>query len=367
MGEPVGNPTGIIQNENGLIPTTPSLFENYETLLYAFYNKEIDISNDNMQSALENVVAMLEIADYLGCGPVISKPIEVALLKHGQALFRAIQKMPWVWIEMAIRIKSDIIFQESIVHLAGNWRKISEDKGAMKRLGSCPEEVHHLCKKLHKGIVTKGKKLELALASLYPGGMAKPSDNIPIKREEYSSEILIWMALTFFRHWFAQRIIMERGSAGDDSGYELYYQISCGGEAYMDKDVLNQLHRKFPMTKKAMNVVENHLSEIKEVMKGVVEAHGILKNNSMLDIKNYPVSYLTCAEVKKEDMPWLSTAKEERTKGLKRSIRPGGSSNPFGNQATPRMQTQAYDGGEADEEDNSYISNAENVKRARYR
>jgi hypothetical protein len=366
MGEPFGNPTGIILNENGRIPTATALFENYEILLYAFYNKEIDIFDDDMQIALEHALHMLEIATYLGCVPVISKPIDVALIKHGQDLFRAIQRAPWAWVGLAIRIKSDIIYQESVVHLAGNWRKISEDKVAMARLRQCPEEVRALCKKLHKGLINKGKKLELALASLYPGGMAQPTDDIPIKREEYAKEILVWMALSFFRHWLGQRIIMEKGSAAPDGGYELYSQIGRSGEAYMDKVILNQFHQKFPMTKKAMNVLENHLLEIKEVMKGVVEAHGVLKHTCMLDTMRYPVDYLTCAEVKKEDLPWTTKTTAQRAESLKRSMRPGGSGNALRNQTAERLQVNTEQDIDADEEDNSYVSNGENAKRARH-
>jgi hypothetical protein len=171
--------------------------------------------------------------------------------------------------------------------------------------------------------VNKGRKLELALSSLYPGGMAQPTDDVPVKREDYARDIFVWMALCFFRHFFGQRIILEKGSAASDGGYELYRRLGTGGEEYMNKDVMNQFHQTFPMTKKAMNVLENHLMEIKEVIKGVVEAHGVLKSNCMLDTKRYPVDYLTCAEVKKEDLPWVHKSVSERAQTLKRSVRPG--------------------------------------------
>ena len=42
--------------------------------------------------------------------------------------------------------------------------------------------------------------------------MSAPCSELPIRREEYAKDILVWMALSFFRHWFAQRIIDKKGS-----------------------------------------------------------------------------------------------------------------------------------------------------------
>ena len=50
------------------------------------------------------------------------------------------------------------------------------------------------------------------LASVYPGNMSAPCSELPIRREEHAKDILVWMALSFFRHWFAQRIIDKKGS-----------------------------------------------------------------------------------------------------------------------------------------------------------
>jgi hypothetical protein len=160
--------------------------------------------------------------------------------------------------------------------------------------------------------------------SLYPGEMRMPSQDIPIKREAYSKDILVWMALTFFRHWIGQRLILEKGRHSLDCGYELYKQIGTAGEAYMDKSVINQFHTRFPMTKKAMNVCENHVLEIKECMKGIVDQHKILKSNCQLDIARFPVKYLTCTEFKSTDFPWLKDDEAPRMMPAKREYKPGG-------------------------------------------
>ncbi|KAF2276507.1 uncharacterized protein EI97DRAFT_377350 [Westerdykella ornata] len=360
--------SGLVINENGRIPT--SLFDNYEKVFFAFYNREILISDDDMPSALRQAIELIDIAEYLGSIPVISKPIDVALIKHGQDLWRSIQKMPWGWVHLAMRIKSDLIFIESVIHLAGNWRKISADRNAMENLSeNCPESVRLLCQRLHRQLISHGKRLEVALVTLYPGGMNRPSEQVPIKREHYSREILVWMALCFFRHWLGQRLVLGHGSLAPDSGYELYSMLGASGEAYMDKEVMHQFHIEFPMTQKAMNVLENHLLEIKDVVRKTVVAHGILESKCMLDTRRYPVDYLTSVEVRKEDIPWYEKRVQEETiAGLRKEMRPRRKEVGKRNQTAASMQERIYEPDSEEDEDGfdeGFLIEEERAKRAR--
>lgn len=322
-GERADGRTGLIINENGRVPQSQKAFGHYEAIFYAFYNKELTIDDTDISAALSDCYQLLQISDYLGCTTLISKPIEVALLKHGQELFRSIQKSPHAWIDMAYRIRSEMVFKECMIHLAGNWKVLKTRAQVTSQLRDIPN-LRALIEKYHRQLLTVCKNLELGVMSLYPGEMRLPVDDLPIKREAYAKDILVWMALTFFRHWIGQRLIMEKGRHSLDCGYELYKQIGTAGEAYMDKSVINQFHTKFPMTKKAMNVLENHLLEIKECMKGVVDQHKILKSNTQLDVHRFPVNYLTCIDFKREDFPWLKDDAEPRVVPAKREYKPGG-------------------------------------------
>jgi hypothetical protein len=324
MGERADGRTGLIVNENGRIPQAHKAFDYYEAIFYSFYNKEFTIDDTDMPAALSDCYQLLQISDYLGCTGLISKPIEVALLKHGQDLFRAIQGVPYLWVELAYRIRSEMIFKECMVHLVGNWKTIKGRSRVTEILRDVPG-LRALIEKYYRALLTQCKNLELGVMSLYPGDMRLPAEDLPIKREAYAKDILVWMALTFFRHWVGQRLILEKGRHAMDCGYELYKAIGTVGEACMDKSVLNQFHTKFPMTKKAMNVLENHLLEIKECMKGVVDQHKILTSMTQLDLHRFPVAYLTCTDFKREDCPWLAVAHEAPcVVPAKREYKPGG-------------------------------------------
>ncbi|KAF2134860.1 hypothetical protein P153DRAFT_305699 [Dothidotthia symphoricarpi CBS 119687] len=348
-GERVDGRNGLIVNENGRIPQAGKAFGYYESIFYAFYNRELTIDDSDMHAALSDCYQLLQISDYLGCTGLISKPIEVALLKHGQDLFRAIQGAPYAWIEMAHRIRSELIFKECIIHLVGNWKTFKAQPALTERLRDVPG-LRTLVEKYHRVLLTSCRALELGIMSLYPGDMRLPVADLPIKREAYAKDILVWMGLTFFRHCIAQRLIMEKGRAAPDCGFELYSQLGAGGDAYLDKTVITQFHTRFPMTKKALNVLENHILEIKACMKRVVEQHGLLKSNCQLDVHRFPVGYLTCVVFKREDFPWLGEAAKLAAKPMGREYKAGGNEISRLNLATAKRRAERSLSGEEGEE-----------------
>ncbi|CAO2653959.1 Nn.00g106920.m01.CDS01 [Neocucurbitaria sp. VM-36] len=373
-GERADGRTGLIVNENGRIPQAHQAFGYYEAIFYAFYNKELSIDDTDMTAGLSDCYYLLRISDYLGCTNMVSKQIEVALLKQGQDLFRAIQVSPYLWVDMAYRIRSEPVFRECVIHLVGNWKAFKVNRSALDRVREIPG-LRALIEKYHRALLAKGKDLELAVLSNYPGNIAIPADELPIKRETYAKDILIWMALTFYRHWIGQRLIIDKGRHSADSGYELYKAFGTGGEAYMGKHVINQFHTKFPMTKKAMNVLENHVLEIKEWMKDVVKQSGILKWNCQLDVNRFPVKYLTCTDFQRGDYPWLNTDNTPRAVPAKREYKPGGNDIARQNLDTARMfqgrggdveeEEEDEEGGLGDESDMDDVQADQTTKRAR--
>ncbi|KAF2846761.1 hypothetical protein T440DRAFT_457845 [Plenodomus tracheiphilus IPT5] len=322
-GDRTDGRNGLIVNENGRIPKHDKAIAAYESVFYAFYNNEITIDDSEMSTALQDCYQLLQISDYLGCTRLISKPIEVALMKHGQDLFRSIQGKPHAWIDMACRIKSELIFRECMIHLVGNWKILQLDRAVKDRLHDNPG-LRAIIEKYHRNLQTQCRKLELAVTTHYPGKLAHPVDDLPIKREAYAKDILVWMALSWYRHWVGQRLITEQGRLAKDSGYALYKNLGTAGEAYMDKSVINQFHTKFPMTKKALNVVENHVWEVKECIKDIVNAHGILKVKCQLDVHRFPVAYMTCTDFQREDLPWLKKVAGTVAAAKKREFQRGG-------------------------------------------
>lgn len=116
-----------------------------------------------------------------------------------------------------------------------------------------------------------------------------------------------------------------KGRDAPDCSYELFSSLGAGGDACMEKSVINKFHTHFPMTKKAMNVLKNHLFEIKECMRGVVNNSKVLRSQCQLDVHRFPAKYLTCTNFAREDFPWLKEEREARVLPAKRAHKPGGS------------------------------------------
>lgn len=291
-----------------------------------------------MSAALADCYQLLQISEYLGCTHINSKAIEVALLKHGQNLFRAIQGAPYVWINLAYGIRSEVIFQECMIHLVGNWKFFKTKREALSHIREVPK-LHGLIEKYHRRLLAQCKHIELALVSVYPGKIRLPTDDIPIKREYYAKDMLVWMALTFYRHWVSQQLIFEHGRHGPDSGFALISKIGAAGDAYIDKAVITHFHTRFPLTKKAMNVLENHVYEIKSWMRNIVREHGMLKSKCQLDVRQHPVKYFTCMEFQPKDFPWVGDKEKEKVTVVpaKRQYQPGGNDIAWANLNSARL------------------------------
>ncbi|KAH7410065.1 hypothetical protein DE146DRAFT_643737 [Phaeosphaeria sp. MPI-PUGE-AT-0046c] len=273
--------------------------------------------------ALEDCYKLVKIAEHLGCTRIVGKSIEVALLKHGQKFFISIKNAPHQWAPLAYSVRSELIFRESFVHLVGNWKNIKNNHHMAATLRKVPG-MRGLIEKYHRALLARCKDLELQLMSEYPGDIAAPSQILPIKREEYMKNILVHLALMFFRHWLGNYLISDKGRHALDCGYNLYRQIYAAGESYMDKTVMNSFHHMWPMTQRAFTVVENHLGEIKEVMKQNVVKSKLLDSTCQLDIRKHPVPYFTCTDFKNEDFPWLKEDAAATIVSPKRMYKAGG-------------------------------------------
>lgn len=369
-GDRADGSEGLVVNENGRVPQAESTMRNYESILYAFYNKELTIEETEMSAALANCGQLLGISDYLGCTSMISRHVEIALLKHGQDLFRAIQGAPFAWAEMADRIRSELIFKECVIHLVGNWNNVGDKEERLQYA----HYMRNIVNKYHPELIGKVKALEVGVLSHYPEAMRLPSEDRPVKRESYAKDILVWMALTFFRHWFSQRLVMGKGRDAPDCGYGLFAVLGVGGDAYMDKSITNQFHAHFPITKKAMNVLENRLHEFKECIKKVVDDSKLLHSQCQLDVHRFPVNYFTCTEFDRKDFPWLQEDAQARLVPAKRAYKPGGNEIARLNLETARryqgssLERQDESGyvGDDDEDDLDSPYDRDMNKRVRY-
>ena len=226
----------------------------------------------------------------------IADKIDLALLRKHRQLFDAIAANPAPWSELGLRLESPTIFREAIIHLVGRWPAMSEGVRSDLR-----DEIRLLCQKKHGELHARKGMIEVRIASYYPQVLNRTVDFNP-GQTSYSSDIYLWMAVSLFRHWFAQAICEDRGRNSIDGGARLYRQLDAAGYAYLDRRAQERYHQRFPMTPKGVQALATALSTIKEDVKVLVAE--ILINRALIDVQEKGTPYLTCCQVGKEDLPW---------------------------------------------------------------
>ncbi|KAI9788749.1 MAG: hypothetical protein M1816_006606 [Peltula sp. TS41687] len=281
----------------------------YDRLFRAFYHIRPNFDDRSISAVLYDSMGLIELADAVGSIEAISETVDIALMRQGDILFKSIAANPATWSDLALRISSPTIFKEAIVHLVGQWQSM-----ASREKPKLPAVVLELCQKKFAELQVKKKAVEIGILSHYPAALMRAPDSRP-SRASYGADIYLWMSLNLVRHWFGQALSEGRGRTAKDGGAGLYRQIGAGGYSYLDRDTMERFHRHFPMTQRAIVRLEEVLSEVKQEIKAFVK--DLLVNNTRLDIKKEDTPYLTCCEVKKEDLPW----EEKNTAGEQGSLR----------------------------------------------
>lgn len=388
--------------ENGILPH--SLYRHFTNLFAAFYHQPaFDINDTDIAVLLPEVIEIMAVANYLGSARVVTTMIENLLLKQGQMLYRSISDAPLQWAALSFRIRSETVFREAIIHAVGQWTTLANDVIA-GTYNSIPASVLHVVRQKAYALMDVKRVTECRIMGYYPPHLHKPlpypSAAAP-KITDYGTDILAWMAMAYFRHWMAQHICGDRSRLCPDGGALLYRAIASGAaglptsvasadaataeataapqpkrkkrktgtvfdddglSTYLPRADLEIFCRRFPLSAKAVNLLDDQLKIIKQAL--VPYVADLVVNRSALDTKDYPIWYLTCCEVTREDIPWLipgfaateqehwDHAARRATVGLDRPSDPhslaedlGGPSNPFHRGAPAPASASAHDHG----------------------
>ena len=276
------------------------IYKHYDNLFKAFYNIIPDFDESSFGHLIQSCGSLLAVAEAHDAVTHIADKIDLALLrKHGQ-LFDAIAVNPAPWSELGLRLESPTIFREAIIHLVGRWPSMSEGVRSNLR-----DEIRLLCQKKHDALHARKGVIEVRIASYYPQVLDRTVEFNP-GRHSYSSDIYLWMAVSLFRHWFAQAVCEDRGRNSIDGGARLYRQLDAAGYAYLDRRAQQRYHERFPMTPKGIQALATALSTIKEDVKALVAE--VLINRALIDVEEKGTPYLTCCTVAKEDFPWAKSS-----------------------------------------------------------
>jgi hypothetical protein len=252
-------------------------------------------------------MGLVDVAESVHAVDLVRPIVDLALLRQNNVLWTSIASNPIAWAELGRRVHSPTIFREGVVHVVGKWNNISAaDKAELH------PDIREICQRKFNEIDIAKEVIELRILGHYPDFLCRNAVDRP-GRPTYSADIYMWMAICFYRQWFAQAISDGRNRLSPDGGYEFYHQIGAGGQAYLNHESFKNFHQYFPMSSKACNVLEANMNIMKEDVKKFVA--DILINRTSIDPKTYRLQWLTCALVLPEDFPWYVTEGDAEATG----------------------------------------------------
>lgn len=269
----------------------------WDWLFGTFYSRHPEFDDHNLATALSGCMGLADVAERVGSVDHVRPFIDLALMRQDQTLWSSIASNPTAWVELGRRVHSPQIFAEGVIHIVGRWQNMTdEDKNDMH------VHIRELCERKAKEVDFAKEAIEMRILGHYPSSLCKQASDKP-GRPTYANDIYMWMALCFFRQWFAQCISDGRNRLNPDGGYAFYRALAQGGSAYLDHETFRDFHKYFPMSSKACNVLETNMGLLKEEVKEFVK--DIVKERAHVNSTNHPaLAWLTCTVVNKEDLPW---------------------------------------------------------------
>lgn len=272
----------------------------------------------------------MNVAKAIGSAERVREVVDLALLRQDKEIWPGVANNPNAWADLAIKIHSPTIYQEAVTHLVGKWRQVDQEV----RDGMDPD-LRETVERVYDELEVAKEAMEMRILGYYPDELTRDAADKP-GRQSYSNDIYMWMAVCFFRQFWAQAISDNRTRLGPDGGCEFYRSIWRGGQAYLSHEDFQEFHQYFPMSSKACNILETHMTRLKDNVKVFVEE--LMVNRS--HVSEESVHWLTCAKIDKSDLPWVKegvdcggiAAFEEPDAGLDHPAEDTGDENePVGN------------------------------------
>ena len=291
---PLNSRTKPFESDNGKAPIEDH--KAWDSIFSLFYNRALKIDDTTLEMAVQDCVNVISLAETIHAAPAVREHLDLALIRFGSRLYEAIARNPVAWIDLACRIQSPSIFKESITHTIGKWNMIPSSK-----LETLSPEIRDLCQRKFQELDLAKEAIEMRILGHYPEVLTRNVHDKP-GRGAYSTEIYLWMALCFFRQWYAQAINDERTRHAEDGGFMFFKTLEMGGDAYLTHEDMRNFHQYFPMSSKACHILENNVKIIKDDMKYFVAEFFV--NRTSIDPATFKLEWLTCCVVEKEDFPW---------------------------------------------------------------
>ncbi|TVY52421.1 hypothetical protein LSUE1_G010207, partial [Lachnellula suecica] len=250
----------------------------YDNLFKCIYSIKPALTKDEKSNAgvgyIADAVALLLAAEHLGAlhgSGGLQITIEGHFLRLGDLLWRHMAAKPERWAFMAARIKSALLFREAMCHVVGklDMKRDIDAKWFMSH--PLRRKILELAEKKVKDIKVAKLEAERRLFEFFPARMMHTQvGNIIPARSVYNNDIYLWQARAVIQQYIASAFFSNLHHRGHDGGVQFYRTIGAGGQAYLDKDELEDFWKCFTMSGKGKVCFLDAINVYKEELKPIV-------------------------------------------------------------------------------------------------
>lgn len=293
------------------------LLRDYDNLFRIFYNYPPILDGINIADAYVQCKTLLNLADQYDALSVVGPRVDHHLLQFQSRLWKQIAKYPISYLRLGYLARSKVIFQESLIHVVGQW-----PTGERSLRAALPDVVLDI-------IEDKVDELEETVSRVEGRLFRLSLSNSRGERVTPGTNFVDWLAVSFFRQWLADHTSppvperSRRAAEGGRSGAILPPAVpplssvgrayrtlgSASATSYLGHDECKKFLKLTPELYSRDNLrrFEKRIDELKSVAREIVRP--LMGSGLELDMGGTSrtadgITYLTCTTVGNRDLPW---------------------------------------------------------------
>ncbi|OQO04596.1 hypothetical protein B0A48_09518 [Cryoendolithus antarcticus] len=280
------------QSDNGTGESWSRYYDIFLRIISVRDSKSIGISRDNLDTALRQITALIDIAKANHCAiPTIAEKLMVTFHGYGGRLYTAVGQDPIRWCKLGMDLQDEPLYKEAFIHLVGAYDSIYGKTTELPlQHDILPLSVQGMIAAEARELKDKRMNIDLLLQSI---------------RLRLSQPLPDYM-IDHIRHlrWDAPLVptYLCSHTEGCKTVAGFYRLLSRSKHAYMRyEDVM--MHWNMGLEGDDVETVKSTLKKLKETAKKYVQP---LVVSHLQASGSEDLHYLTCVKIEAEDYPWLA-------------------------------------------------------------